>query len=351
MQTGKNLMKFTAAIIGAGRVGTYHAKGQLALGSRVVVYQPDTKGAKAFLEQFSGQDISLAASLEEAIDAADVVHICTPPMAHLETALASIKKRKPTIIEKPLALDITEAVKIYQAAEDGNVPAILATSFRVGPAFPVIYDHVHNGDIGPVTSIETSYVHDVKNLEAGNTWRKQLEGNAFLYEGGSHGVDLNMWMANQEVVELEAIVGKKKTREEYKWIEDFGINLRYKDGMLGRVWVSASAPLPRHGSYMGVYGSTGSYRVHSKEGFYESYHEGDPVWTKNEIDESLTMRTMETMSGIFNDYIQGKRQDFKPMPDIADGICLMVVMDTIEKAIASGKVELVPHLSDVIAQH
>jgi phosphoglycerate dehydrogenase-like enzyme len=44
-------MKFTAAIIGAGRVGAYHAKGQLALGSRVVIYQPDTEGAQAFLEQ------------------------------------------------------------------------------------------------------------------------------------------------------------------------------------------------------------------------------------------------------------------------------------------------------------
>src|SRR6185437_2983676 len=102
-------MKFTAAIIGAGRVGTYHARGQLALGSRVVIYQPDTEGARVFLHQFDGQDITLAASLEEAIDTADVVHICTPPMAHLETALASIKKRKPTIIEKPLALDLKDA--------------------------------------------------------------------------------------------------------------------------------------------------------------------------------------------------------------------------------------------------
>ena len=344
-------MKFTAAIIGAGRVGTYHVKGQLALGSSVVIYQPDTEGAMRFLEQFKDQDVVLADSLEDAIEAADVVHICTPPMAHLEVALTSIKRGKPTIIEKPLALDLKEAVEIYRAAQDASVPAILATSFRVGPAFPVIYDHVHNGDVGPVTSIETSYVHDVKNLEGGNTWRKQLEGNAFLYEGGSHGVDLNMWMANQEVVELEAIVGTKKTREEYKWIEDFGINLRYQDGMLGRVWVSASAPLPRHGSHMGVYGSTGSYRVHSKEGFYESYSEGDPAWTKHEIDESLTMRTMETMAAIFNDYIRGERKDFKPMPDIADGIRLMIVMDTIEKAIASGEVMSVPTFEQILIEN
>jgi predicted dehydrogenase len=338
--------EFTAAIIGAGRVGRYHAKGQLALGTRVVVYDPSQQSVQALLQEFP--DLVVVNSLAEALDMADVVHICTPPMYHLETALESIKRHKPTIVEKPLALNLKEGVEIYRAARDNEVPAILATSFRVGPAFPVIYDRVQGGDIGPITSIETSYVHDVKNLEDGNTWRKQLEGNAFLYEGGSHGVDLNMWMANQPVVELEAIVGSKKTREEYKWVEDFGINLRYQDGMLGRVWVSASAPLPRHGSHMAVYGSTGSYRVHSKEGYYESYYEGDSSWTKNSIDESLTMRTMDTMASIFNDYVQGKREDFKPMPDIADGIRLMIVMDAIEKSIASGKLERVPSFEEVL---
>jgi len=341
-------MELTAAIIGAGRVGSYHAKGQLALGTKVVVYEPDAERAKAFQEQFS--EVTLASSLEEAVDMADVVHVCVPPAHHLEIALLCIERRKPTIIEKPLALNLEEAVQIYKAVSAAkDVPVILATSFRVGPALPAIYDGVHSGEIGALTSLETSYVHDVKNLEPGNTWRKQLEGTAFLYEGGSHGIDLNMWLANEPVSSVQAIVATKRVLDEYKWDEDFAISLKYQDGLVGRVWVSASAPLPRHGSHIEVYGSMGAYRVHTKEPYYESFKDGEHEWQRHPIDVKYTMLTIQTMASIFNDYVQGKREDFKPMPDIADGIRLMVVMDTIEKAIASGKTEPVPSLEEILS--
>jgi predicted dehydrogenase len=137
----------------------------------------------------------------------------------------------------------------------------LATSFRIGPSPSGIYEGVANGGIGEIESLETSYVHDTKNLEAGATWRKRLEDTAFLYEGGTHAVDLNMWLANQAVIELQASVSRKKTRLEYRWDEDFAINLKYADGTVGRVWVNASAPLPRHGSEIAVYGATGAGRT------------------------------------------------------------------------------------------
>jgi predicted dehydrogenase len=343
-------MKFTAAIIGAGRVGAYHTKGQLALGTQVIIYEPDTERAVAFQEQF--KEVILAKSLDDAISAADVVHVCVPPEHHLAIALQCIQQHKPTIIEKPLALNLEEAIQIYEAALAAkDTPVILATSFRVGPAFPIIYDSVHAGNVGLLTSIETSYAHDVKNLEVGKTWRKQLQGTAFLYEGGSHGVDLNMWLANQPVSSVQAVVGTKKVLEDYQWDEDFAINLKYQDGLIGRVWVSAAAPLPRHGSHVEIYGSAGAYRVHSKEAYYESFKDGQSDWIQHPVDVERTMLTIQTMASIFNDYVQGKRKDFKPMPDVADGIRLMVVMHAIEKAIASGCTELVSDLDEVLSHH
>lgn len=345
----ENPHTFTAAIIGAGRVGTYHVKGQLALGSKVIIYEPNSERAADFKQQF--KEVTVAQSIEEAIEQADVVHICTPPMYHLETALASITRHKPTIIEKPLAFTLDDSLKIYRAwLKTKSTPVILATSFRVSPAFPRIYDQVRQGKIGTLNSLESSYVHDVKNLEEGMTWRKQLGGHAFLYEGGSHGIDLNMWLADQPVTEVQAVVSTKKTRDEYSWDEDFAISLKYQDGLVGRVWVSASAPLPRHGSSLAVYGSEGALRVHSKESFFESYHMGDEEWTQNSIDVSLTMKTIERMSAIFNDYIQHKRDNFKPMPSLEDGVRLMIVMDTIEKAIASGATEHVPSLEEFLSR-
>lgn len=350
MNTNDSTHTFTAAIIGAGRVGGYHAKAQLGLGSRVIVYEPNEDRAQAFKEQYPG--VEIAKTLEQAIDAADVVHICTPPMFHRETAIASIVRKKPTIIEKPLAFTLDDAVAIYRAwLQAKDTPVILATSFRIGPAFPTIYHKVKQGDIGTLSSLETSYVHDVKHLEPGKTWRKELKGPAFLYEGGSHGIDLNMWLADQPVKQVQAVVGEKKTRQEYSWDEDFAITLKYDDGLVGRVWVSASAPMPRHGSTVAAYGESGAFRVHSKESYYESYHDGENCWTQNAVDVELTMKTMDLMSQVFNDFINKKRADHWPLPSLEEGMKLMIVVATIEKALKSGDTEPVPQIDDVLSAY
>jgi predicted dehydrogenase len=341
--------KLTAAIIGTGRVGTYHMLGQLAVGSRVVLYNPSVELAQALAA--NREHVTVAESLDQAIESADVVHICTPPKDHLEAALKSIAQSKPTIIEKPLAFKLDDAVKIYLAATiHGRPPVIAATSFRIGPSATAIYDGLRADKIGELGSLESTYVHDTKNLEPGKSWRKQLEGNAFLYEGGTHAVDLNMWFADQPVKAVQAMVSHKKTRTEYRWNEDFAVNLLYEDGLVGRVWVNAASPLPQHGSSMAVYGSTGAYRAHSKEPYYESYLEGDTNWQRHPIDGRHTMITMQLMAAVFNDYLQGKRADFKPMPDITEGLRVMIVLNTIEKSLQTGNTELVPTLEDIVSR-
>jgi len=341
----KDQQKFTAAVIGAGRVGNYHTLAQIELSNDVVIYDVSTERAQVIAKQHPSQ-VRVAASLEEAIQVADVVHICTPPMYHLDGVLASVAYDKPTIVEKPLAFKLEEAIQIYRAIKQTTAPVILATSFRVTPSLLAICDAVRSGTIGTVGSLETSYVHDVKYLENGATWRKQLESTAFLYEGGTHAVDLNLWLAGQPVTEVQAMVGSKKTRHEYRWDDDIAISLKYEDGTIGRVWVNAAAPLPRHGSSVAIYGERGAYRAHSKFPFYESYLEREEdVWIKHVTDIKPTMKVM---SAIFNDYIQGRRDNFEPMPSLEEGLRLMLVLDTIEKSLNSGVTEKIPRLEDIL---
>jgi predicted dehydrogenase len=341
----KNTRTLTAAIIGVGRVGNYHILAQKALGSKVIIFDPIIERAKVAADKHIG--VVLANSMEEAIEKADVVHICTPPMYHMEVALASAKYSKPTIIEKPVSFKLDEAIRIYKAAEQSGAPFILATSLRISQAFLEIYSSVRAGDIGTIGSLETTYVHDTKDLESGPTWRKQLEKAAFIYEAGTHAVDLNMWLVDQPVVELQASVSGKKTRDEYRWDEDFAISLKYKDGTLGRIWINASAPLPETGSNIAIYGSEGAYKAHNKYPVIESYKEGDKAWL---VRHTKVRPTIELMSAVFNDYLRGNRDNFNPMPDIKDGLKLMIVLYTIEKALSSGRTERVPALEEVITK-
>jgi predicted dehydrogenase len=340
---------FTAAIIGAGAVSEYHINGQLRAGSDVVIFEPNAERAAEVSEKFGG--LTIAQTLDEAIERADVVHICTPHMVHAEGAKASIGQDKPTVIEKPLTVKLSEAVDIYNAAqrEDGpNVPVLVGTVFRLTPPFMTAYDRLHSGVAGELSSLYTSYVHDMSRVKAGNDWRSSPERGSFLYGGGSHAVDLNMWMANQRVTEVQATVSPRKVNPNFPGEEDFNLSLIYEDGTTGRAWVSSAAPQPRHGADVEVYATEATYKAHNKSPILKSFKKGDQDWTS----EDIGLRwTMDEMALIFNAFIRGERKDFAPMPDIKEGLEVMIVLDALERAAKSGIREHVPTVEEVVRAH
>jgi predicted dehydrogenase len=332
----------SAAIIGAGAAGGYHVKAQMELGSRVTIYEPNETCAKRVADTYG---VIVARTMEEAVAGADVVHICTPPMNHRDSALASIALGKPTIIEKPLTHNLDEAVDIYRAAAASGVPVLVGKHFRLTPPFLAIHEGMRRGDIGPITSVESTYVHDMGKLTVGAGWRKGLGGNGFMYEGAAHPVDLNVWLAAQPVREVQATISERKIRPEYRWAEDLTLTLVYEDGTVGRVWSNASAPLPRHGASVAVYGSTGAYRAHNKHPELQSYTDGDADWVTTETAE--IGQTIRPMAALFHEYIRGERADFAPMPGIEEALGVMVVLNTLETAAESGCTERVPTVQEV----
>lgn len=335
---------FTAAIIGAGAVGGYHIKAQLELGSNIIVYDPNTTCVQQTIDRF-GQ-VTVAKSMEEAMETADIVHVCTPPTSHAAIALASIESSKPTIIEKPLTHNLHEAVEIYQAASKTNVPVAVGMHFRLTPPFLDIYEAISKEKIGPITSIETTYVHDMRKLSVGTLWRQSLGKYGFVYEGAAHPVDLNLWLASQPVKQVQATISTRKLCPTYGWQEDHAYNLTYQNGMVGRVWSNATSPMPRHGASIAVYGSTGAYRAHNKYPVVETFTDGDKEWKST---PTLPIgQTIRPMASLFHDFLRGETDNFKPIPGLAEALTEMIVLNTIERAAESGRSETVPSLEKVI---
>ena len=326
----------TAAIVGAGVVGEYHIKAQQHAGSEIVIFEPDQARAEDVSKRFGG--LAIARSLEEAIDKADVTHICTPHKLHAAGAIASIERETPVIIEKPLTVDLGEAIDIYKAARQHDVPTMVGTSFRLTPPFVEMYERLHEGDIGELVSLETTYLHDMGRVKAGNDWRSSPDRGSFLYGGGAHAVDLNMWMARQPLSSVQATISPKKVRPSYPGDEDFSLSLAYEDGTTGRVWVSAAAPLPQHGSDLKVYGTKGAMRAHNKQPHLETYKDGDAGWSSEDMGLSPTINEM---SIIFNALVRGERTDMGRMPDIKEGLQVMIALDSLERAAETGLVQKV----------
>ena len=92
-----------SGIIGAGFAATFHFECLKKVHDTNVevegVFAIDTEQAKSYANK---RDITVYDSLEKLIDKVDVIHVCTPPVAHEPIAVAALEKDKFAIVEKPL---------------------------------------------------------------------------------------------------------------------------------------------------------------------------------------------------------------------------------------------------------
>ncbi|MBN2138461.1 MAG: Gfo/Idh/MocA family oxidoreductase [Sedimentisphaerales bacterium] len=90
-------------IVGAGFAATFHFESlKKVCGVDVDVRGVFATDAKQAAEYAKARGIKCCGSLEELIEEAEVVHVCTPPVAHEPIAIAALKRDRFAIVEKPL---------------------------------------------------------------------------------------------------------------------------------------------------------------------------------------------------------------------------------------------------------
>src|SRR3954469_8878322 len=110
-------------IVGPGGIAAQFAKDlPLVAGAELAAVGSRSPGtAAAFAQRYGfarahGSYAELAADPE-----VDGVYVATPHAQHLEAALLCIGDGKPVLVEKPIALDLSSAAQLVQAAHANNV--------------------------------------------------------------------------------------------------------------------------------------------------------------------------------------------------------------------------------------
>jgi len=92
-----------AGLVGAGFAATFHYDClQRVHGVNVEVAGVFAADREQAAEYAARRGIRQFESLEQLIDAVDVVHVCTPPVVHEEIAVAALEAGKFALVEKPL---------------------------------------------------------------------------------------------------------------------------------------------------------------------------------------------------------------------------------------------------------
>ena len=124
--------KIRTAIVGAGKMGTIHAKVYSQLADSELVAVVDTDAHKA--AELAGKYNCLACTdCEQILDKVDAVTISTPTVTHMKLARIFLRHRIPVLIEKPLASSVREGRKIVSLARRYDTVVAVGHSERCNP--------------------------------------------------------------------------------------------------------------------------------------------------------------------------------------------------------------------------
>ena len=93
----------------------------------------------------------------------DAVYIPLPNSMHLEWAIRAAEAGKPTLCEKPLALNHDEAALIVSAFERHGVPLMESFMYRFHPQHRRVLALINSGLIGDVVEVRTHLSVDIMN--------------------------------------------------------------------------------------------------------------------------------------------------------------------------------------------
>ena len=133
---------------------------------------------------------------------------CGPNNAHSEPCIRALEAGKHTIVEKPLALTVDEAVRMAEAAQQASkkgVKNMVAFSNRFAPAVLLARRLIQEGKIGTLHHYRAAFLQDwLIDPKFPLAWRlkRELAGSGVLGDLNAHSIDLARFLTGLEITEV-----------------------------------------------------------------------------------------------------------------------------------------------------
>jgi prepilin-type processing-associated H-X9-DG protein len=224
-------------LVGCGHIGTVHgyalrqlAKAGLVAAALTDTFDTDGERAARAAERFHA---TRRGSLEELVDAVDVVWICTWTAAHREAVDRAVDAGRAVFCEKPLAPTYADCEHVAGAL--ARVPHQVGLVLRYSPVFATAADLVASGSYGRplATTLRDDQYFPIQGLY-GSTWRKDVAaaGGGTLIEHSIHDVDVLRWILGDPA----SVSARSAARFGHAGIDDVvAANFAFADGSVAQL--------------------------------------------------------------------------------------------------------------------
>jgi len=219
-------------IIGAGWIGQHHAARWRRLPVQLVgFYDLHAEAAQRAVEVYGGQRF---ASVEQLLQAVDVVQVCTPTVHHKEYVLQAAGTGKHVFCEKPLARHLMDARAMIAACERAGVRLFVGQVLRFFPQYVRAKELVDAGVIGRPATIRLVRAAGHPAVSEARAWFRSVEATGgCVLEGGVHDLDFARWVLG----DVERVQARGLTyRADLPVVGDHVLaTLRFVSGAIGHV--------------------------------------------------------------------------------------------------------------------
>lgn len=230
------------ALIGCGRIAVNHIKA--ALNNKfdiVAVCDVLPEKMELLLEKYELQnDLSIARYIDykEMLNKhpeVDLIAVATESGEHAKIALDCIDAKKNVVIEKPIAMSMSDANEIVNRAKEKGVKVSACHQNRFNVAVQKTRAALEAGRFGEMShgSIHVRWNRD-RNYYEQASWRGTwAQDGGYLMNQCIHGIDLLRWMMGEPV---EVFAQTRQRFHNYLEAEDVGMAcVKFADGSLATI--------------------------------------------------------------------------------------------------------------------
>jgi myo-inositol 2-dehydrogenase/D-chiro-inositol 1-dehydrogenase len=234
------------AIVGAGRVGLF--RGEVAARHPMV----DFIGV-ADLKPDRGREVGgrigadfVTRDFQELLKRPEVTAaiISTDEHLHVEPILAAADRKLSLLIEKPLATELSESLRVLNAVEKAGVDAVVGYTQRFRRRWLAAKEKVRTGQLGDVTLVTSRAF--MNRLVALDNYKRTSDASKIspMVISGTHALDIVMWMMEaKRPVEIYARSVDKALAPLCRGIDATAGTIVFEDGALHHAVISWALPV------------------------------------------------------------------------------------------------------------
>jgi predicted dehydrogenase len=282
----------------------------------------------------------------------DLVSIVTPPSEHRQMAIAALEAGKHVLLEKPTAMNATEAEELVAAARDhGDRIALIDHELRFLPSWREARARMAS-EIGDVRYAEVRYSSPARgdrNREW-NWWSDAARGGGVWGAVGSHFVDALRYFG-MEIESAQALmrstIDSRPFGDTTRAVtsDDFAsVDLRLRGDAVAAMTLSGVAGGPDESSVLTIHGERGAMRFIGEEVFLSTNRApftvmaGEPMSSRpgNSHGGAFGSGTLHLGHALRAALDEGNRDALSPAATFEDGLMQQRVLDAARKSAAGG---------------